>query len=142
MEFVTSIGMSPNDCFALQRVVGFVNNTNRLKVDDIMMRIMERANKRAMIEQQTLMRLSNDIKSKGYTLEAAFSVFDSSGDGCISERELRNAFKAMKIEVAEQVFRNIINLFDIDKDDQISLVEFQKLMSKYFEQEPNMQKLQ
>jgi hypothetical protein len=37
-----------------------------------MMRIMERANKRAIIEQNTLMRLANDIKSKGYTLETAF----------------------------------------------------------------------
>jgi hypothetical protein len=35
--------MTPQDIVSIQRIVGFINNIEKLKITDIMVKIMERA---------------------------------------------------------------------------------------------------
>ncbi len=50
VDFLKKLGTTPIDILALQRVVGFIGDIQKLKVSDIMIKIMERANKRGQIE--------------------------------------------------------------------------------------------
>jgi hypothetical protein len=52
------IGMMPQDILSVQRIVGFIENTEKLKVTDIMVKIMERAGKRQKTEVDTLNSLA------------------------------------------------------------------------------------
>lgn len=61
MNFLTQIGMTPNDILSIQRIVGFYDGGQpvlKLKVADIMLRIMERSGKRQKLEIETLETLA------------------------------------------------------------------------------------
>ncbi|CDW84796.1 ankyrin repeat [Stylonychia lemnae] len=136
VNFLTKIGMTPNDILSIQRIVGFYEGgqpVHKLKITDIMMRIYERSKKRGQIEQETLQTLANEFRSKGYGIQEAFQHLDDNRSGTITFAELQDAFKAMKIEVSIQIQRNVLKLFDKDGDNMISLEEFEKQMSKYLD---------
>ena len=46
--------MLPPDVLSIQRIVGFVEGAEKLKISEIMKRIMERAAKRQMTEIDTM----------------------------------------------------------------------------------------
>ena len=53
VNFLTKIGMTPNDILSIQRIVGFYDGGEpvlRLKVSEIMLRILERSKKRGQVE--------------------------------------------------------------------------------------------
>jgi hypothetical protein len=58
---------------------------------------------------------------------------DTSGNGTVTFPELQDAFKAMKMEVSLQIQRNILKMFDQNGDNQVSLEEFERQMSKYLD---------
>ena len=61
VNFLTKIGMTPNDILSIQRIVGFYDGGEpvlRLKVSEIMLRILERSKKRGQVEQDTLKTLA------------------------------------------------------------------------------------
>lgn len=60
--------MLPTDIMSLQRIVGFCDGVDKLKISDIMAKIMERAEKRKMVEIDTLKTLANEFKSKGLSI--------------------------------------------------------------------------
>ena len=60
--------MTPQDILSIQRIVGFIDNIDKLKITDIMVRIMERAGKRQEAEIDTLKSLANEFKTKGYSI--------------------------------------------------------------------------
>ena len=136
VNFLTKIGMTPNDTFSIQRIVGFFDGSEavlRLKVSEIMLRIMERGKKRGEMEQDTLKTLAQEFKSRGYSIQDAFAHMDNSKDGIITFKELQDTLKAMKVEVSIQIQRNVLKLFDSNGDNQISLEEFEKQLSKYLD---------
>ena len=97
---------------SLQRIVGFCDGVDKLKISDIMAKIMERAEKRKMVEIDTLKTLANEFKSKGLSLQDAFDKLDSNESGTVSLEELEDAFKALKIQLSAQIIKNIMSLFD------------------------------
>lgn len=136
MNFLTQIGTTPTDILSLQRIVGFYEGSSavqKLKVSDIMLKIMERSQKRGQVEQDTLKTLAMEFKSKGYTIQDAFASLDDNGSGSITLKELQDAFRGMKIEVGIQTLRNLLKIFDTNGDNQISMEEFEKQMSKYLD---------
>ena len=61
VHFLSGIGMRPNDVLSIQRIVGFYEGGQpvfKLKISDIMLRIMERSKKRGQVEQETLQALA------------------------------------------------------------------------------------
>jgi hypothetical protein len=83
--------MTPNDVLSIQRIVGFYEGgqpVHKLKVSDIMLRIMERSKKRGQIEQETLQTLANEFKAKGYSIADAFAHMDENTSGTITFKEL------------------------------------------------------
>jgi hypothetical protein len=61
MNFLTKLGMSPNDILSIQRIVGFHEGGEpvlKLKISQIMLKIMERSQKRQKIEIETLETLA------------------------------------------------------------------------------------
>lgn len=136
VNFLNKIGMTPNDVLSIQRIVGFYEGgqpVRKLKISDIMLRIMERSKKRGQVEQETLQTLANEFRAKGYSLADAFAHMDDNGSGAINFKELQDALRAMKIEVSIQIQRNLLKLFDANGDNQISLEEFEQQMAKYLE---------
>ena len=129
-NLLTRIGMTPPDILSIQRIVGYYQ-AEKLKVQEIMMKIMERAGKRAQIEVDTLKQLAVEFKSKGYSIQDAFAHLDANQSGTITAKELQDALKAMKVEIGKQVLMNILHLFDTNGDNSISLDEFEQQMSKY-----------
>lgn len=67
-------------------------------------------------------------------MQSAFQLIDSNKDGKVSIEKFREALIAMKIEFGEVYLKNIIKMFDEDGDSYISLIEFEKQMSKYLDQ--------
>ena len=131
INFLTKIGMSPTDILSIQRIVGFCEGQDRLKVAEIMLRIMERAGKRSQVEQDTLKALAAEFKAKSYSIQDAFAHLDANQSGTITAKELQDALKAMKIEIGKLILMNILHLFDTNGDNSISLDEFERQMSKY-----------
>ena len=80
--------MLPPDILSIMRIVGFVDLVDKLKISDIMTRIMERASKRQQTEVDTLKTLAQEFKSKGYSLQDAFAHLDTNESGTISLAEL------------------------------------------------------
>ncbi len=63
--------MTPNDTLSIQRIVGFYDGgqpVSKLKVADIMLRIMERSGKRQKLEIETLETLAQEMRAKNYTI--------------------------------------------------------------------------
>lgn len=63
--------MTPNDILSIQRIVGFYDGGEpvlKLKISDIMMRIMERSGKRQKLEIETLQTLAQEFRAKGYSI--------------------------------------------------------------------------
>ncbi len=58
--------MLPTDILALQRIVAFTNDKQR--ISDIMMKLKERADKRQMVEIDILKGIASEFKSMGYSL--------------------------------------------------------------------------
>lgn len=134
VNFLTKIGMMPPDILSIQRIVGFYEGSSpveKLKVADIMLKIMERAGKRSQIEIETLKTLAKEFKSKGYSIQDAFAHLDSNTSGTVTAKELQDALRAMKVEISRQVLMNILHLFDTNGDNSISLDEFERQMEKY-----------
>ncbi len=80
--------MTPQDILSIQRIVGFIDNVDKLKITDIMVRIMERAGKRQEAEIDTLKTLANEFKTKGYSVQDAFAHLDTNESGSITAKEL------------------------------------------------------
>jgi len=80
--------MTPQDILSIQRIVGFIDNVDKLKITDIMVRIMERAGKRQETEVETIKTLANEFKSRGYSLKDAFAHLDTNESGTITAKEL------------------------------------------------------
>ncbi len=93
--------MTPQDILSIQRIVGYIENIEKLKIADIMVKIMERAGKRQQAEIDTLYSLAQEFKSKGYSLQDAFAHLDTNESGTITAKELQDALKAMKIEIGK-----------------------------------------
>lgn len=123
--------MTPQDILSIQRIVGFIDNVDKLKITDIMVRIMERAGKRQEAEIDTLKTLANEFKTKGYSVQDAFAHLDTNESGSITAKELQDALRAMKIEIGKQTLMNVLHLFDTNGDNSIQLEEFERQMSKY-----------
>jgi Ca2+-binding EF-hand superfamily protein len=88
-QFLTKIGMLPPDVLSIQRIVGFYQGQcERLKIADIMLKIMERASKRQKTEVDTLLALANDFKAKNYSIADAFAMLDTNDSGTITAKEL------------------------------------------------------
>mmetsp|Transcript_13217 Transcript_13217/g.9566 ORF Transcript_13217/g.9566 Transcript_13217/m.9566 type:complete len:82 (-) Transcript_13217:1661-1906(-) len=81
----------------MMRVVGFSQGKDKLGVEEILAKIGERSKKRGQIEEETVKRLANDIKSKGYSLDEAFIMIDTNNSNFIEEAELQAALAAMKV---------------------------------------------
>ncbi len=60
--------MLPTDILSIQRIVGFYDGGDKLKIPEIMQKILERAGKRQKTEVETLQALANDFKQKGYSI--------------------------------------------------------------------------
>lgn len=132
VTFLQRLGLLPTDILSLQRIVGFCDGgSDKLKISDIMLRIMERAEKRKMVEIDTLKTLAAEFKQKGYSLQDAFAHMDTNQSGFITLEELEDAFKAMKLQIGTQTVKNILNLFDTSKDNQISLAEFERQLAPF-----------
>jgi Ca2+-binding EF-hand superfamily protein len=129
-QFLTRLGMLPPDILSVQRIVGFYT-VERMKIADIMLKILERAGKRQQTEVQTLQGLAREFQQKEYTLAQAFQHLDTDGEGSVSAQELQNCLRAMKIEIGAKDLMNIIHLFDTNGDNQIQLDEFESQMAKY-----------
>ena len=89
VNFLQKIGMLPTDIMSLQRIVGFCDGVDKLKISDIMAKIMERAEKRKMVEIDTLKTLANEFKSKGLSIQDAFDKLDSNESGTVTLRSWR-----------------------------------------------------
>ena len=64
-------------------------------------------------------------------LRAAFEIFDSDGNGQISMDELKQIFgRGQASEKDQQVWKEIMDSADEDKDGQISYTEFVKTMQE------------
>ena len=131
MNFMTKIGLLPPDQLSICRIVGFIDLVDKLKITDIMARIMERASKRQDTEVETLKALAAEFKSKGYSMQEAFAHLDTNEGGTITLPELQSALRAMKIQLGTQTLKNILHLFDTNGDNCIALDEFERQMSKY-----------
>ena len=46
-----------------------------------MIKIQERANKRGMIEKETIETLARELKKKGYSIQSAFNHIDQDNSG-------------------------------------------------------------
>ena len=53
--------MTPQDILSIQRIVGFYGTIERLKIPDIMTRIMDRVGKRKDAELETLQTLDQEF---------------------------------------------------------------------------------
>ncbi|KAH8310708.1 hypothetical protein KR044_002652, partial [Drosophila immigrans] len=60
----------------------------------------------------------------------AFSLFDKSGTGMISTRELGNLMKSLGQNPTEAELRDLVNEIDLNGDGEIDFTEFCTLMSK------------
>ena len=131
IAFLTKIGMLPPDILSLQRIVGFIEVTEKLKIPDIMSKIMQRASLRQDTEIATLKALAAEFKAKNYSIKDAFDHLDTNTGGTITLAELSDAFKVMKLQLSNQTLKNILHLFDTNGDNCISVDEFEKQMTKY-----------
>lgn len=71
---------------------------------------------------------------KGYTLLQAFAFFDADKSHYITCSELEEGLRAMKVEVSSKDLANIFNILDVDKDNKVSLDEFERRIEKYMGQ--------
>ena len=53
-----------------------------------------------------------------------FVEIDENGDGKISRREMRHAFKRLEIDIDPEVIDEAMETFDLDEDDRISFSDF------------------
>ncbi|XP_034115761.1 calmodulin-related protein 97A [Drosophila sulfurigaster albostrigata] len=60
----------------------------------------------------------------------AFSLFDKTGTGMISTRELGNLMKSLGQNPTEAELRDLVNEIDLNGDGEIDFAEFCSLMSK------------
>ena len=90
MSFLQKLGMLPTDILALQRIVGFCDGTDTLKISDIMTKLKERADKRSLIEIETLKTLATEFKAKNYSIQDAFAHLDADDSGHITLEELED----------------------------------------------------
>ena len=95
---------------------------------DIIPRVPARAGDIDFAEFVTLMAHKMADEKSEATLKAAFSVFDTSGDGFISAEEMRrimiNVGEPVTLDDVEQVIRKV----DIDGDGVINYEEFTKVI--------------
>lgn len=91
--------MLPPDILSIQRIVGFYDGSDRLKVQDIMLKIGERANKRQQTEVETMKSLGYEFRSKNYSIQDAFAHLDTNDSGGVTAKELQDALRAMKIDI-------------------------------------------
>lgn len=131
VSFLQKLSMLPTDILALQRIVGFCDGTDTLKISDILTKLKERADKRSLIEIDTLKTLAAEFKAKSYSIQDAFSHLDADDSGQITLEELEDGLRAMKIQISSQTTKNILSLFDTDHDNQISLVELEKQLAPF-----------
>lgn len=118
--------MLPTDIISIQRIVGFSQGiVERLKIADIMLKIMERAGKRQKTEVETLQSLTNAFKDMNYSISDAFAHLDANDSASLSANELQNMLRTMKIEIGKKDLMNIIHLFDTNGDNSIQLAEFE-----------------
>jgi Ca2+-binding EF-hand superfamily protein len=111
--------------------VGFYGTLEKLKIPDIMARILDRVGKRKEAELETLQALAQEFQTRGYTLQDAFSHLDTNESGTVTAKEFQDALRAMRIEINKQTMMNIVHLFDVNGDNSIQMEEFERLMSKY-----------
>jgi len=72
--------------------------------------------------------IKHDAKS---IIQKAFSVFDSDGDGKISQSEVSNLLRTVMPSIREEEARRLFEESDIDHDGSISFTEFEKFFAKH-----------
>lgn len=95
--FLSRIGLLPPDILSIQRIVGFIEAIEKLKIPEIMSKIMQRASLRQDTEIATLKALAAEFKAKNYSIKDAFDHLDTNTGGTITLAELSDAFKVMKL---------------------------------------------
>ena len=86
-----------------------------------------------MFETENLRkRRLNDIIEKvavafylqNFNMKKAFSLFDSDGDGIISQREFRNGWLALNVGLSHDEIDDLMKIIDQDASGQVSFDEF------------------
>jgi len=65
-----------------------------------MTKLKERADKRSLVEIDTLKTLANEFKAKNYSVEDAFAHLDADDSGHVTLEELEDALRAMKVQIS------------------------------------------
>lgn len=96
-----------------------------------MSRLKERADKRSLVEIETLKTLAAEFKAKNYSIEDAFAHLDADDSGQVTLEELEDGLRAMKIQISSQTAKNVLCLFDTDHDNHISLAELERQLAPF-----------
>lgn len=70
------------------------------------------------------------MKAEGLSLAQAINHFDSDRSGVITRHELNEGFKRMKVQLNEQLVKNIFVILDKNGDNRIEIQEFEQVFAK------------
>ena len=70
-------------------------------------------------------------RTPGEDLKRAFQLFDLTGSGRITARDLALIAKQLKVDIEAEEINDMINEFDTDGDGSISQEDFRKIMEAY-----------
>jgi centrin-3 len=70
-------------------------------------------------------------RTPGEDLKRAFQLFDLTGSGRVTARDLALIAKQLKVDIEAEEINDMISEFDTDKDGSISQDDFRKIMEAY-----------
>lgn len=127
--------MNDSDQFRLLRVSGFSalqSKDKNLKYEFVVKNIEERIAKSAKARDDCIKKVAKLMKDEGYTLESTMRYFDNDRSGSITRDEFNEGFKMMKVTLNESLLKNCFVILDKNGDNSISLIEFEQVFGKYF----------
>lgn len=69
-------------------------------------------------------RVGKAFRDRGVHLRQVFALFDADGNGVISKRELREAFRLMRLGLSDDDMARLLRSIDSNKDGNVSIHEF------------------
>ena len=102
-----------------------------LKADFVLKNIEDRIAQSSKMRDDCIKKIAKLMIQKGLTLEEANLFLDEDRSGIITRDELNEGFKKMGVTVNEALIKNIFVILDSNGDNEIDLVEFEAVFSKY-----------
>jgi Ca2+-binding EF-hand superfamily protein len=134
------LGVAQTDYTPLQRIAGYLEmagNIKKIKVSTIMERVYSRKAMRQQVEEQTLKHIATYIDKRADMSDwKMFSMIDTNNDGMLTEQELMDGLRAIKVNVNQQLRRILLAIFDHNGDGMISKQEFLEAVAKYSTKKP------